>query len=239
MPRRNNRESLESRLKKIIPRGKMHPEEIPGTFEWFALQKRNNVRSVYNEEVHRQGFFENMDTEEMHKFSKNLPHDLPLMIWKKNETLIDNINNWVDGNGWQYIDGGEFHGSWVNPRYPECIFQGAIKTYPVSGGVMENVEFPISSSDEDSQGLACHFETDSNTLQTYIVLNKWISYDTIRRGRRQSTYNKLCDKYRKRWEQFQEIEQIKNLEQRANARTILKSNMCQEDINIDYFENDI
>ena len=238
MPRRNNRESLESRLKKIIPRGKMHPEDIPGSFEWCLLQKQNSVDS-YNKEFHHQSFFENMDTDEIHKFSKNLPHCLPLPIWKQNEVLIDDISNWVDGNGWQYIDGGEFHGSWVNPRYPECIFQGATKTYPISSIVTETIDFPISSNEDDPQGLACHFETDHSTFKTRIVPNKWAYYDATRRGRRQSKYNKLHDNRLKRWKQFQEIDKIKNPEQRANARTILKSNMPQEDINVDYFENHI
>jgi len=56
----------------------------------------------------------------------------------------------------------------------------------------------------------------------------------------QNTINYMIhDNRLKRWKQFQEIDQIKNPEQRAIARVILKNNMPQEDINVDYFENQI
>ena len=205
MPKRNNRTSLESRLANMVPRGIIPVEEIPGSSEWLARRVTNNPRFIYDEQESRERFFENMTTEDQKKFKNLLPRCLPDPQWKKNEKIIDNINDWVDGAQWQFIEGGEYGGCWVNSKYPNQVFQGASCMYTVSKNRKELVEFPISSLEKDPLGLACHFKINYNELNYSICPNKWTQLDFTRKGREQVIRNKIREKKREFWKKKEEL----------------------------------
>ena len=147
-----------------------------------------------------------------------------------NESLIDDINRWVDGNGWQYIDGGEYDGSWVNPRYPNRIFTGTSRTLPITGGVSETVVFPIASNDEDPIGLACHIEVSNAGTRCNILPNKWTNYDSTRKGRLWAKYAASAVRRLKRWEAYQAANKIKDPLKRQDTTYALKAQFLSEDM---------
>ncbi len=135
MPRGNRKASLSNRLANIQPRGIVPPEEIPGSQPWILKKFMESTRLKY--------FFASYSVEELAAYAQLIPYTISMGLESNNESLIDGINRWVDGNGWQYIDGGEYDGSWVNPRYPNRIFTGTSRTLPIRGGVSETVMFPF------------------------------------------------------------------------------------------------
>ena len=229
MPRGNRKENLSTRLAKMPRRGLVPPEEIPGSLEW--AQVRQCFPKTYDHSAFAERFFEGWTNEEKTKYLQNcIPRTPADNNNPANESLIDNINRWVDGNGWQYIEGGEYDGSWVNPRYPNRIFQGTTVTLPITGDVSETVEFPIASNDEDPIGLACHFEVSIGGTQTTIKPNKWTDYDSTRTGRKQCRSNMRKARCQKRAEAYAEANKINNPERRANAIAILKAEFHAQDV---------
>ena len=142
MPRRGNRKaSLAIRLANIQPRGIVPPEEIPGSQTWILKKFMESTRLKYDAKAAQESFFASYSVRRTSCIcATNSTHTISMGLESNNESLIDGINRWVDGNGWQYIDGGEYDGSWVNPRYPNRIFTGTSRTLPIRGGVSETVD---------------------------------------------------------------------------------------------------
>jgi hypothetical protein len=230
MPRGNRNTSLAVRLANIQPRGIIPPEKIPGTKTWRYLREMDGLTVKYNAKKAQESFFANYSVEERAAYAKLIPHTVPMGLESNNESLIDDINRWVDGNGWQYIDGGEYNGSWVNPRYPNRIFVGTSRTLPIRGGVSETVVFPVASNDEDPIGLACHFEVSNIGTRSNILPNKWTNYDSTRKGRLQTRANASSIRRKKRWEEYQTAGKIKDPMKRQFAIQALKAQFLSKDI---------
>jgi len=236
MPRGNRNTSLAVRLSNIQPRGIVPPEEIPGSQPYILKKFMESTRLKYNAQKAQESFFDSYSVEELAAYAKQIPHTISMGLESNNELLIDRINRWVDGNGWQYIDGGEYNGSWVNPRYPNRIFTGTSRTLPIRGGASETVEFPVASNDEDSIGLACHFEVSNAGMKSNILPNKWTDYDSTRKGRLQAKVNTSSIRRQKRWEEYQTAGKIKDPIRRQFAIETLKAKFLSEDILKDNIE---
>jgi len=228
MPRRgNNKTSLSDRLSRMESSQLPPADEIPGTKEWRILNELKSLKVKYNAKKSRENFFENSSVEDRRIYSKNIPRTFETN--SNNETLIDNINEWVDGNGWQYIDGGEHNGSWVNPQYPNRIFKGVSSVIPTRDG-SETIEFPIAAMDEDLLGLACHYKVQNIGTKCKILPNKWTNHDSTHSGRLQLRHNTSHIKRLKRYEAYEEAEKIKNPVSRENAILNLKAEFLSDDI---------
>ncbi len=226
MPRGNRQVNLSSRLAAIPKRGIVPSREIPGSTEWLHENKPVRLDSTDVSE----SFFENYSHEERQHYMKNcIPRSFGNSKHAANEALIDNINRWVDGNGWQYIEGGDYHGSWVNPRYPNKIFEGSSITLPTSYAV-ETAEFPVASNEDDTLGLACHYEVTGAGSQLTISPNKWIHYDNTRRGRKQRRSNERKARRQRRGAAFADANKIQNPEKRADAIAGLRAEFHAEDV---------
>ena len=221
MPR-NNSTSISARLANIVPRGRQLIENIPGSHEWCVKQAMEHPKPEYGES-NRAEFFERMTTEKAATYSKYLPLSGPILQRKRNEMMIDNIHNWITANQWQYIEGDDCNGYWVNSKYPNQIFHGASYSYTISRGEKDTIEFPVSSSENDPLGIACHYITDIDNLKTTICPNKWTKIDLTRKGRRQAVRNKIRAKKRAYWEKYQTIALIRNDEERRLALILLKN----------------
>ena len=236
MPRGNRKASLTERLANLQPRGIIPPAEIPGTKTWSYLRDLDSLGGKYNAQRAQESFFANYSVKEIAAYAQLIPYTMSIGVESNNESLIDNINCWVDGNGWQYIDGGEYDGSWVNPRYPNRIFIGTSRTLPIRGGVSETVVFPVASNDEDPIGLACHFEVSIAGTRCNILPNKWTNYDSTRKGRLWAKYNASVARRLKRWEAYQTAKKIKDPMKRQDATYALKAQFLSEDILKDHAE---
>jgi hypothetical protein len=230
MPRGNRKASLAVRLANIQPRGIVPPEEIPGSQPCILKKFMESTRLKYNAQKAQESFFASYSVEELAAYAQLIPHTISMGLESNNESLIDGINRWVDGNGWQYIDGGEYDGSWVNPRYPNRIFTGTSRTLPIRGGVSETVVFPVASNDEDPIGLACHFEVSNVGTKSSILPNKWTNYDSTRKGRLQAKANASSIRRQKRWEEYQTAGKIKDPMKRQYAIEALKAKFLSKDI---------
>jgi len=228
MPRRgNNRTSLADRLAHIQSIPILPSDEIPGTKEWRILNELKSLKVKYNPKKSRENFFENSSVEDRKVYNKNIPRKIETN--SNNEKFIDNINQWVDGNGWQYIDGGEHNGSWVNSQYPNRIFNGVSSIIPTSEG-SETVEFPVAALEDDLLGLACHYEVSNTGTKCKICPNKWTNHDSTYNGRLQAKHNASHVRRLKRYEAFDEAEKIKNPIKRADAILDLKAQFLSDDI---------
>jgi len=226
MPRGNRKANLSTRLAAIPKRGIVPQAEIPGSEEWSRLRAPAKLNTDFSE-----SFFENYTHEERQHYLKYcIPRTVKTGATATNEVLIDNINRWVDGNGWQYIEGGEYDGSWVNPQYPNRIFEGNSMTLPITGDVSETVEFPVSSHEDDPIGLACHFRVSCAGTKREVLPNRWTEYDSTRRGRKQRRSNERKARRQMRGEAFAEANKIQNAEKRENAIAELKSKFHMEDV---------
>jgi len=231
MSKRGNRKaSLAVRLANIQPRGIIPEEKMPGTYAWSKQRDAESCRGQYNAKIARESFFANRSVAEIAEYAYKIPKTNPIRQESKNESIIDNVNQWIDGNGWQYIDGGEYDGSWVNPQYPNRIFSGSSRTLPIRGGVSETVLFPIANNEEDTIGLACHFEVSMAGTKCSILPNKWTNYDSTRKGRLQAKNNASSARRQKRWDAFEEAYKIKDPVKRQEANLALKAQFLSEDI---------
>ena len=237
MPHRGNRKaSLASRLANIQPRGIVLPEEIPGSQTWLLKKNLESTRLKYDAKAAQESFFDSYSVEELVAYAKLIPRTISMGLESNNESLIDGINRWVDGNGWQYIDGGEYNGSWVNPRYPNRIFTGTSRTLPIRGGISETVEFPVATNEEDPMGLACHFEVSNAGMQSNILPNKWTNYDSTRKGRLQAKTNASSVRRLQRWNEYQTAGKIKDPMKRQFAIQALKAKFLNKDIRQEHTE---
>jgi len=227
MPRGNRKENLSTRLANCPKRGVVPESEIPGTRKW----NEQNVTVAFNSDKMSESFFEGYSHEERQHYLKNcIPRTVKHGKYIANESLLDNINRWVDGNGWQYIEGGEYDGCWVNPQYPNRIFQGNAITLPITGGDYETAEFPVASNEDDTMGLALHFEVYCAGSKMNILPNRWRNYDSTRRGRKQVRSNQRKARRQKRGEAYAEASKITNPIKREEAIADLKAKFHMEDV---------
>ena len=146
----------------------------------------------------------------------------------RNMKELDNINFWTDENGWQYIEGGEFSGKWVNPNYPNMLFDGATITLPISSTSSETSEFPVSSFEDDPKGIALRVTTNNTSI--VVRPNKWTHYDDTRCGRKHLRHAKMYARRYSRWQQFDDANKIKNSIERQEVIAGLKMKFHSEDI---------
>lgn len=235
MTRRGNRKtSLADRLASIKNIPLKPSDEIPGTKEWRLLNELKSLKVKYNPKKARELFFENSSIENRREYNKCIP-SFAKKSYSNNERLIDQINEWVDGNGWQYINGGERNGSWVNPQYPNRIFNGVSSVIPTNDG-SETIEFPIANKEDDLLGLACHYKVYNSGKTCGILPNKWTYNDSTRNGRLQVRRNARHIKRLRRYEQFEEAEKIKNPIKCQEAIMNLKAQFLSDDIAEEYKE---
>jgi len=185
MPRRrNNHESLAVRLARITPSGPREPHQIPGSRAWSAHRTANHQQVPY-ESNYREG----MSAEEIRAFEKIMDsyRCFPDMALLKQQGVINEIIDRTDHNGWQLIEGGELDSKWVNAAYQDKVFNSGKIIDQING---DEILFPISSGEDDPQGLAFHFEAPCGGAQSRIVSNEWHYVEDNRYYRR-----------RRRWEQ--------------------------------------
>ena len=215
MTRGNRKESLNTRLAALTPRGIQPVDKIPGTNE-FHRAKQNYS---YNEKVVQKRFFDSYTLDEEKAYALTIP-TIPNTN-TVNENIIDDINRLLDENGWEYIDGGEYNGGWVNSKYEYKIFKGTTCTLPTRNG-SETMEFPITSHEEDPLGLGFYYMVTNSGTKTSVLPNKWVKYDTTYRGRRQVRTSISGVERLRRYTEFQEAEKIKNPIDRREAIQLIK-----------------
>lgn len=221
--------TLQNRLQQTSRSFSRDTHNIVGTKEW-AFTKRSDRNVIkYNAEKARESFFSSMSHDEKQNYLSKIPRAFADSQKLKNEKFIDNITAWIDGNGWQYIEGREAHGSWINPHYPNQTFQGGMASLPVTNGV-ETIEFPLSSFEDDPHGIACHVNACNSGLRKEIRPNKWTDMAATRRGRKQKRTVEMYNRRYSRREQYNEANQIKDVMCRNEAIAGLKMNFHNEDV---------
>ena len=232
MPYGNKSQTLQTRLQKTTNQFEhREPHEIVGTNSWTRIKNQTQYINGYNAAKSQERFFDGMSHEEKLDFTKNkIPHKFLGDQFAKNTKLIDNINFWVDENGWHYIEGGEYNGMWVNPTYPNKLFRGDRRTMQISPSTSETIEFPCSSFEEDPKGIALHVSVNNSGTGLEILPNKWTNMDDTRRGRKIVRQNKMRERRHSRWEQYNEAENIKDPIERREVIAGLKMKFQSEDI---------
>lgn len=228
MPNGNKSITLQSRLQKAARSLPQESHNIVGSKEWAYTQYRgNNIK--YNPKKARESFFSAMNNEEKQKYLSTIPKKFTNSQKFKNEQFIDNISAWIDGNGWQYIEGGENHGNWVNPHYPNQMFKGGVSSLPVTNG-METVEYPISSFNDDPHGIACHIKISCAGSRKEVCPNKWTDILSTRRGKKQKRSADMHVRRYVRWQAYSEANEIKDVMHRNDAIAGLKMKFHKEDV---------
>mgnify|MGYP006126484661 CR=1 FL=1 len=205
------------------------PHEIVGSTEWVCVKNNADNTKHYNATDEQKHFFDAMSHENKMNYINNIPCKFTDPKFTKNMRKLDNINLCTDENGWQYIESGEFRDKWVNPNYPDMMFDGATITLPISPTSSETTTFPISSLEDDPKGIALHVTTN-NTLEVVVRPNKWTHHDDTCRGRKQRRYGKMRERRHSRWEQFDNASKIKNPIERQEVLAGLKMKFYSEDI---------
>jgi hypothetical protein len=235
MARGNRKASLATRIAEMVanlPTGPRPPEKIVGSAEWRNIKNIQNPNS-YNRKKAQESFFSTYSLEERKEYAKIIP-SRPTSSKRQNEVLIDTIHTWIDDNEWQYINGGEHHGSWVNPGYPNRLFSESSTTLLCSGNVSETAAFPVCAMEDDHLGLACHITCAMQGTKSTVKPNKWTSHDSTRTGRKQVRINSSLTRRTDRWQAFQEAEKIKDPVKRADAILDLKASFLSDNISREY-----
>tara|TARA_R110002153_G_scaffold190135_1_gene342891 strand:- start:45 stop:782 length:738 start_codon:yes stop_codon:yes gene_type:complete len=205
------------------------PHEIIGSTAWVRVKNKTCRINNYNASSAQKHFFEGMSHENKMNYINNIPHKFGNIKFATNIQELDNINFWTDENGWQYIEGGEFSDKWVNPNYPNMMFNGAKITLSISPTISETTTFPVSSLEDDPKGIALRFARHDNK-SIMVIPNKWTHHDDTRRGRKQRRYGKMCARRYSRWEQFDNANKIKNPMERHDVLAGLKMKFYSEDV---------
>jgi hypothetical protein len=232
MPYGNKSQTLQARLQQS-PSSSMYrePDEIVGSKSWICVKNATRNAQCYNASTEQNHFFDGMSHEEKTDYINNIPQKFINPKFSQNMNELDNINFWTDENGWQYIEGGEFNGKWVNPNYPNIMFNGRTITLPVSSTSSETSEFPVSSFEEDPKGIALRVTTNNTSM--VVLPNKWTRYDDTRCGRKHIRHSRMYERRHSRWEQFDNANKIKNPIERQEVIAGLKMEFQSEDIEKD------
>ena len=235
MPTGNKSITLQNRLQQVAPSFSRDAHNIVGTKEWAFTKCHDEHFIKYNAEKAQESFFSSMSHEEKQEYLSKIPRAFADSQKLKNEQFIDNITAWIDGNGWQYIEGGEAHGSWINPHYPNQTFQGGGASLPVAtclpvANRVETVEFPLSPFEDDPHGIACHVIVNTAGSRKEIRPNKWTDLSSTRRGRKQKRTVEMYNRRYSRWEQYNEANQIKDVMRRNEAIAGLKMKFHNENV---------
>lgn len=91
----------------------------------------------------------------------------------KQSALVDQIVNYTNANGWSQISGGEHDKKWVNPAYPDNIFNTGRIIEEATGDV---IYFPISNMEDDPEGLALHYNISADGASYSIYHNGYTAY---------------------------------------------------------------
>lgn len=101
-----------------------------------------------------------------------------------NSGLIEQIMKFTESGEWEQVHGGDRDNCWVNDKhYPNQAFPGG---KIVEQGTGNTYYFPISSTDEDSKGLALHYETYNGGTNYTVQPNIWKRHVPYHRRKRLS-----------------------------------------------------
>ena len=227
--RRGNRSmTLQARMQQIALAPPREACEIVGSKSWLYAKNRDS-NYKYNKDKAQESFFSTFSHQEKVKYLTSLPRAFANFQKAKNEKSINDIAEWVDECGWQYIEGGQHNGCWVHQRYPEQVFQGGVATLECRQGPLD-IEFPISDLENDIHGIAYHFASNNCGLKTTILSNKWHDYDSTRKGKRKKRCATLFNRRLTRWQMYDDTEQIKNPLDRQDALARLRMTFHHEDV---------
>ena len=230
MPRRNNRESIFARLAAVPTFPLPTREKTPGHPEWGIVRELSRVKPV----APKCHFYDKESGKETDEYrGQYVPRRTDITPeYLTSLSAVDDINERVYALGWQYIEGGPCDGKWVNPAYPEKVFEGGSwvpyietpqrrtsqrscgyaliglqrdRTRVLPAGVPESramADFPIASHEEDPLGLAFHIGLRPNDHSKVVRSNEWHSVDETRKGRKHAQYLERQTRRRARKEQF-------------------------------------
>jgi hypothetical protein len=224
--RRGNRSmTLQARMQQIALAPLREPQTIAGSKEWLCAKNH----SYYNKEKAQESFFSTFTHEEKVKHFNTLPKAFINVQKVENEKKINDILDWINECGWQYIEGGQHDGCWVHQSYPEQIFQGDVVTLECTQGPSD-IEFPVSTLEDDVHGIAYRCTSVNCGLKKEILSNKWHDHDSTRKGKLQKRNLTLFNRRFARWQSYEEAEQIKNPSQKQEALAELRMKYHQEDV---------
>ena len=200
MPSRNN--APRNPMRPTPPEKNEFPQHPPGSPGW-VLEKMLTLPSLRTDP---NSYWNSLSGEEQEKLTKVL-QDMksPSQELQRNRASVKHIRNWVTGNNWMMIEGGEHDGKWVNPRYPTTTFQtGRMNDM----NNHSHVYFPIANSLTDPEGIACHYEMNAGGISYSIMPNKWISASTLRYHRRKQQHRRR--RQRKKYMREQGLEELED-----------------------------
>jgi hypothetical protein len=165
------------------------PHQIVGSAEWGIHQHNKNIARGATSTL----------SFDIPKNTNDHPSEEERISMNKESNLIDNIVGWTNHHEWAQFDGGENDGKWVNPKYPDKIFNsGSI----YERKTQEKTYFPISDLHEDPHGLALHYRLTPSGMRYEIKHNGFQRYGNPRQ-QRQWNYRASHNEARKLWNQKQ------------------------------------
>ena len=156
------------------------PLNPPGSQGWVLNQRLTSNKSANHSDP--QEYWNNLSVDEQEKLTKILRTMCgPNIENRNNKELSESITNWVMGNGWTMIKGGEHNNKWTHPKYPSAVFETGRFYY-----IQENkfIYFPLGNSLNDPHGLSCSYETWAGGIYASIRPNKWLKMTDTRYYRR-------------------------------------------------------
>jgi ubiquitin len=165
-----------------------------GGVRWLAQKKVEFGKPRFDTD----GYLDAMELNDRNKIlegarlTRCVPTD-KLIKSKRNQRCIDKIADQIDKHTWMRVEGGDHHGRWVNPAYDNKIF-GSSKIWDIDN--KEWFHFPISTHEDDSNGLGFNIAISGGGDISTVISNKWNTDNDSRRGRRRERFR---DERHKRW----------------------------------------
>lgn len=185
MPFRSSGNSFRSRnsstKKKEPPSRFNYSGMMVGGKEWLAQKKLEFGKSKFDTD----SYLESMDLKTRNAILEAARNTLTassdsIMKQTINSRVIDNIADRIDHNKWSRICGGEHDGKWVNVKYENSIFSSG-KIYDIVNNEM--YYFPVTTTDNDPEGLGFTMTTSAGGMLVKVVCNDWIEETNTRQGR--------------------------------------------------------
>ena len=164
---------------------------IVGSAEWAKFHSGNVSRKV----VTRNSMFATSKKRARFNNSKRSPESMV-----RNSAQIDKILDFTHSNGWQQIDGGQYHLKWINNTYYKNKIFDSGKIYEFATG--ETHYFPIGDAVDDPEGVAMHYRTGGAGSYRTVHPNSWMTLPMTRSGKRREKTEKYRQRRRKIKEEF-------------------------------------
>jgi len=169
---------------------------IVGSTEWAKLHSGDASGEI----VTRNSMFGTYKNRARYQNSSRSPESMV-----RNSAQIDEILDFIHSNGWQQIDGGQYHLKWINnTHYKNKIFESG-KIYELATG--ETHYFPISDAVDDPEGVAMHYMIGGGGLIRTVHPNSWKTLPMTRSGKRRENTEKYRQKRRQIKEEFKKVGQ--------------------------------